>query len=557
MIKMMAMRLGSPHIIFNVIRLYNTVKFLRWEQVVYRLLRRMRRRQPPKKFTGELCQASFYWESPSYINQCLFTDGKTCFLGEEGELRSLADWNSAYKSKLWLYNAHYFDDLNAIGSVSRSQLHRRLMRRWIDENPPVKGNGWEPYPISLRLVNWVKWLSRQSEKDPLLLVSLRQQSEALLQQLEYHILGNHLFANAKALVFVGAFLKCERSPVYLKKGLSLLNREINEQFLKDGGHFERSPMYHEILLWDLFDLITLAQTSGNPELEEYVNEWRSVAQKAMHWLSVMTHPDNEISFFNDAAIGIAPSPRILSDYAQLCDLDLEENKLGHSVFTLEESGYSRIEMPGHVVLFDHAAIGPGYLPGHAHADSLSIEWSVGNQRVLVNSGTSLYGVNAERLRQRQTAAHNTVVVNDQDSSEVWGGFRVARRANCVLEFVSECTNRIDIQAYHDGYRRLKGRPIHRRRLTVTKDSLTVTDSLTGVFDKAYAVYHFHPDMKLRQLDNFTLKIDLDGPKILVESSQLISIQDSTWHPQFGVSIISKKIISMLVDQPITMKFTII
>jgi uncharacterized heparinase superfamily protein len=541
----------------KMIRLYHTVKYLRWEQILFRVLRRLTTPKSPKLFSDELRVASFQWSSPTYIDPCLFDGDNACFLGEFGKLASLVDWNRPSKSKLWLYNAHYFDDLNAIDSVSRTQLHCRLVRRWTEENPPFKGNGWEPYPISLRLVNWVKWLSRQSENDPLLLVSLRQQSEALLQQLEYHILGNHLFANAKALVFVGTFLKCERSPVYLKKGLSLLNREISEQFLKDGGHFERSPMYHEILLWDLFDLITLAQTSGNPELEEYVNEWRSVAQKAMHWLSVMTHPDNEISFFNDAAIGIAPSPRILSDYAQLCDLDLEENKLGHSVFTLEESGYSRIEMPAHVVLFDHAAIGPGYLPGHAHADSLSIEWSVGNQRVLVNSGTSLYGVSAERLRQRQTAAHNTVVVNDQDSSEVWGGFRVARRANCVLEFVSECTNSIDIQAYHDGYRRLKGRPIHRRRLTVTKDSLTVTDSLTGRFNAAYVVYHFHPDINLRQRDNFTLEVYLNGSTILVKSSQLISVQDSTWHPQFGVTINSRKIISTLVDQPITMTFTII
>ncbi|MEN9780004.1 MAG: hypothetical protein RL014_1152 [Pseudomonadota bacterium] len=92
-----------------------------------------------------------------------------------------------------------------------------------------------------------------------------------------------------------------------------------------------------------------------------------------------------------------------------------------------DSGYVRLDNGPAVALLDVAPVGPDYLPGHAHADTLSFELSVGAQRVLVNSGTSCYGSSAERLRQRGTAAHNTVVVNGQDSSEVWGGFRVARR----------------------------------------------------------------------------------------------------------------------------------
>ena len=81
-----------------------------------------------------------------------------------------------------------------------------------------------------------------------------------------------------------------------------------------------------------------------------------------------------------------------------------------------------------VLLIDVAPIGPDYLPGHAHADTLSYELSLYGKRVLVNSGTSRYGSGPKRDWERSTAAHNTVEVDGQSSSETWSGFRVARRA---------------------------------------------------------------------------------------------------------------------------------
>ena len=69
-------------------------------------------------------------------------------------------------------------------------------------------------------------------------------------------------------------------------------------------------------------------------------------------------------------------------------------------------------------------MGPDYIPGHAHADTLSFELSIGAQRVFVNSGTSEYGLSPKRLNQRKTAAHNTVEVDGKDSSQVWSGLEL-------------------------------------------------------------------------------------------------------------------------------------
>ena len=141
----------------------------------------------------------------------------------------------------------------------------------------------------------------------------------------------------------------------------------------------------------------------------------------------MTHPDGRIAFFNDAAFAIACEPEALEAYANR--LELAPISSPQTALTaLTESGYLRLQLGSALALLDVAAIGPDYLPGHAHADTLSFELSLFGQRVLVNSGTSCYGISQERQRQRSTAAHNTVVIDAVDSSEVWSGFRVARRA---------------------------------------------------------------------------------------------------------------------------------
>ena len=522
----------------------HTIRFLRWEQIWFRVYYRFffKLKLLSQNQGSVVDFENFIFGARGFPEQSLFDNCQVNYLGERGELANPSDWNSKSKSKLWLYNAHYFDDLNAEACESRSSWHLNLINRWIAENPPVFGNGWEPYTLSLRIVNWIKWLSRREKPYPEILRSLEQQSSVLSQQLEYHILGNHLFANAKALVFAGASLKTENAAGYLQKGLQVLAREIEEQFLGDGGHFERSPMYHCILLWDILDLIHLAEISRNKQLQSRVEQWKALVSKALVWLRVMVHPDGEVSFFNDSAIGIAANLAEIESYATSCGVT-SENDVKHRLNTLADSGYSRITMPGHVVIFDHAAIGPDYLPGHAHADTLSIEWSIGCQRVLVNSGTSLYGVSHERLRQRKTAAHNTVELNGEDSSEVWGGFRVARRAQCVLEDVIDSDDHIMLVASHDGYKRLSGKPIHRRKLTSNTIGIEISDEIEGRFQEACSFYHLHPDVWVSVIDRNTLRLELlDGKQVLVSSNQNLRVEGSTWHPEFGTVVPNKRIV---------------
>lgn len=478
------------------------------------------------------------------------------FLNETHTISTTSDWNNPTLAKLWLYNLHYFDDLNARDSQTRYNQHEVLIKRWINENPACSGNGWEPYPLSLRIVNWVKWLSKQERKNETADASLQQQTEALGQQLEYHILGNHLFANAKALVFAGAYLKTPQTERFLDKGLKILEQQTKEQFLSDGGHFELSPMYHCILLNDLLELIELSYISGNAKLNAHLDQWTAVASKALTYLEGMTHPDGDISFFNDAAFGIAPPVEHIFSFAKR--LGITHQPIEQGITTFEQSGYSRLQKDDRIILLDHGNVGPDYLPGHAHADTLSFEYSYKQQRIIVNSGTSMYGAGKERLRQRQTPAHSTVEFNQQSSSEVWDGFRVAKRAYGRLINASSSNESFSLKASHNGYKQLGNqneRGEHQRTLTLDEHALIIEDIFKRSSKKVdkktcegTIYFHFHPEVKIEKLNPHLVKLVIDSDtrvsnqkSMLIKTEDMIKVKEGTWHPYFGMSIPNKSI----------------
>ena len=205
------------------LRLFHTLRYLKTKQIAYRLYYRFRRLKPFCEPVPKLRNAIVRWSAPAYMKPST-SDGRVfSFLGRTAEIGG--DWNSSLLPKLWLYNLHYQDDLNSIGAEDRLELCRQLMDDWVDSNTPLQGNGWEPYCISLRIVNWVKWLSRLKPEQvkPEWLQSLALQVDALDQQIEHHILSNHLFANAKALVFAGTFFDGQLGQKWLHKGLKLLD----------------------------------------------------------------------------------------------------------------------------------------------------------------------------------------------------------------------------------------------------------------------------------------------------------------------------------------------
>jgi uncharacterized heparinase superfamily protein len=413
----------------DIARFFRTVRHLRARQIVNRVTRTIFLPRPTVRGSApSLRSPRSAWRNCPGRPPSMLSPRRFHFIGEAAELENAAGWNDPRRAKLWLYNLHYFDDLRTQDAAARSSWHHALIDRWIMENPPTAGNGWEPYPSSLRIVNWIAWGLAGNDLGESAWGSLAAQARNLSAKIEHHLLGNHLLANAKALVFAGCYFEGNEAAAWLRNGLNLLNQELREQILEDGGHFELSPMYHAIILEDVLDLIQLAGIFPE-QLAAASGEWRPLATRMLGWLADMSHPDGEISFFNDAAFGIARTHRELEQYA--APLDVSAARDVEPLRRLDRSGYVRLQSGPFFAIFDAAEIGPSYLPGHGHADVLSIEASLDGRRFITNSGVSTYVCGKVREEERSTAAHSTVEIDGHSSSEVWGSFRVGRRAHRI------------------------------------------------------------------------------------------------------------------------------
>jgi uncharacterized heparinase superfamily protein len=472
-------------------RLYfHTIRHLRVIQIVNRVSRKLKFYKP--KYSPKLQRRKQVgeWLTIQHRPRKIVSKDTFRFLHVERAVKCKGDWDSENLEKLWRYNLHYFDDLVAEGADERRDQHLDLISRWIVENPPLRGTGWEPYPISIRVVNWIKWSFSGNILSEEALQSVSVQVRHLCKTLEYHLLGNHLLSNAKALIFAGCYFSDREAQSWLETGLSILSAELSEQILGDGGHFERSPMYHSLIYEDLLDLINLFAVYPDLVHAKKIDRIHETTTKVETWLRTMIHPDQEISFFNDSAFGIAPKPKSLFQYAS--NLAIRANFGGDGISWLRESGYIRLQRRGVVLLIDVGPIGPDYIPGHAHADTLSYELSIKKKRIIVNSGVSTYSLGSQRSWERSTAAHSTVEIDGHDSSEVWAAFRVGRRASVSDIFVSDNQDEFIVEARHDGYKRLSGKPIHRRRWTLSDQKLKVEDFISGSFHHATSRLYLHP-----------------------------------------------------------------
>jgi uncharacterized heparinase superfamily protein len=187
------------------------------------------------------------------------------------------------------------------------------------------------------------------------------------------------------------------------------------------------------------------------------------------------------------------------------------------------------------LLADIGPIGPDYLPGHAHADTLSFELAVDGKRIVVNSGTSEYGLSKERFRQRSTAAHSTIEVDGQSSSEVWSGFRVARRAKVTQIEINELEDKIEFSAIHDGYTRLPNKLKHKRQWNLGEDYLEILDEVSGSNNCIQLRFYLHPDIEISQNDTEIFLYSSSNALVKICSSQIIEVLSTTYHDAFGVS----------------------
>jgi uncharacterized heparinase superfamily protein len=409
--------------------------------------------------------------------------GRVGLLGVRRNLGEPARWEHADAPQLWRYHLHYWDWAWGLAAEADRGAARavfaRLWRSWQASCGFGRGDAWLPYPTALRAWSWCglyRDLVAGSDLEPAFLREVAAHAGFLRRHLESDVGGNHLIKDLKALAGLGVFLRDER---LLERSLNRLKAQLAVQVLPDGGHFERAPAYHCQVLGDLVDVADLLVAAGRtpgPEITGAIARMR-------RWLGAVLAPDGTVPLLNDGY----PVPAAL-----VAALQPDPAPDGPLV-TLPDTGLIRAAVGGWLLIADVGAPCPDELPAHAHADTLGCLLHVDGTPLLVDTATSTYAAGPVRSYERSTAAHNTVEVDGTDSTEVWGGFRAGRRARVHGAGASREAGGVTAEAAHDGYRRLPGRPVHRRCWSLTGAGLQVDDEVTGGQRHAVAVrWHLAP-----------------------------------------------------------------
>jgi len=399
------------------------------------------------------------------------------------------------------------------GDVRFAHAAARQLDSWLRQNPFGLGMNWRSgLELGIRLINWV-WA-----------VDLIRESEAigdelyqrLLDSVSRHIweidrkysrgssVGNHLVGEA-AGVFVATsyFRDLKHASVWRDRSWEVLNEQIIHQTYPDGGLREQTTGYHFFVLQFFVAAGVVACATGREFPESY---W-SRLEKMFEFLAALSEGGDGPPAFGDGddgyvldlgqdphsvrewlAVGAALFGR--SDFKALAGRDAESvewllGKPGHERLTavpdpqnravasraLKDSGYYLLQYgpSGSAdrvsVVFDCGPLGLEPLAGHGHADVLSFTVRAFGKDVLVDPGTYDY-FSCPKWREyfRSTRAHNTVVVDGRDQSEMLGLFLWGRKANarCLRWEPSDVGGKVTGE--HTGYACLGDPVIHRRTL---------------------------------------------------------------------------------------------
>lgn len=511
----------------QLFRYWYTLRYLTLEQVFFQVWYRVKRKLPRKPYlqytlvktkTIACRNYDLVVSANKYKGNNTFT-----FLNITHSFGPTIDWKIQQYGKLWNYNLQYFD---YVLDDSIDAVHSQAL---MNEYATLINNGsiaLEPYPTSLRLVNWIIYCGKHQFHSVVVDQSIKKQIAFLEDHIEYHIQANHLLENYVALVISFCYLNdANKLSTYYRH----LEKQVAAQVLADGGHYECSPMYHCIILSKLLLVIDILELHPSHNIDIVFLKERAAIM--LGWINRFSFSDGSIAHFNDSVDGISVPISVLKEAGK---------KIGikpRSV-VLSASGFRKFEYPHFELLVDVGAIMPTYQPGHAHSDMLSFCLSAFDKPIVVDTGVSTYESNVLRFEERSTPAHNTVHVNEDNQSDVWSSFRVGKRA--AISIIEDEPDKVT--AKHDGYLRKYG-VAHQRTFYCTSDAIQIADSLIGnrkSFSHALASFHLHPSIDAF-IDGHTVKVASAAVQFKFEGAVEVTLSSYSYAAGFNLRKTAKRI----------------
>jgi hypothetical protein len=479
----------------------NTIRYLKWRQIFFQIYYWLTKYNTRLLITQN--DRSIYpiqWNftpigvKNKYIGNLTFE-----FLNQKKIFSEKINFNFIEFGRLWNYNLQYADYL-----LDESHLVRERESHLFEITRDVINNTirLEPYPVSLRIINTILFISKHNIESKSINNSLRRQINFLKNNKEYHIDGNHLLENLISLSIASIALQ---EVGYIHKNSIELEKVLSEQIVEDGGHYERSPMYHNIILYRLLILYhVLLHNNGS---QPHIQFLKNTLTRMLAWIKKMQVTHSTFPHFGDSTSNIMDE---ISEIEKMAN----ENGIFYTDIPFSDSGYRKYDKNNILCYINFGNISPVYQPGHSHSDIMHYVLYKNLSPIIVDTAISTYDDCERRLFERSTHAHNTVSLQDQSQSELWSSFRFAKRANLEI-LIDESDTLEGLILFAD--RTMK----HKRKMHFEINQCTILDE---IIVGAYGISYIHFDHTLTDIVLHENHVEVKDQNISIYIFQYADIQ---------------------------------
>lgn len=384
----------------------------------------------------------------------------------------------------FLHGFAWLRDLRAFGSERAPSRARALVDGWLAHYGHWRADAWAPHVLADRLIACLchfRFLTADADAafTARLLGSMAAQTRHLRRVVSRRAPNARSLRAVKGLCY--AALSLPGFERHFDTAMRALEHEIARQVWPDGGHIERCPAVQADVLGDCLDLRALL-LAGDQDIPDWL---QGAIDRMPPLLRALRHGDGGLALFNGGTEG---------ERERLDALFAQARARGKPLSSAPHTGFHRLAAGRSIVIVD---AGPPPPPGAdrlAHAGTLSFEFSVGRQRIVVNCGAHPEPEGPWLNALRATAAHSTLVVDDVNSADLLDGGGLGRRPLDVSTGRREFDGSLLIEASHDGFRKPFGL-VHRRAIFLAADGEDVRgeDELTGPGGRTFAIrFHLHP-----------------------------------------------------------------
>lgn len=475
--------------------------------------------------------------------------GKLTFLNEtvefdSGEVIAMDAPQILEQSLHWQLKCWGFEHLEWtwLGYEDSQELPNEAIavhRAWMDEwrgNYPIAADTdylrqyWMPHSVCLRILNWARYDALfheglDSDFRRQIREFIYKHGAFLSDNVEHGVGGNHLIENAVALVVAGVYAD-ERS--WREQGARLFERGAGEQFFDDGGHFERSPMYHLIVCQRYLTAHSLLSAVG-----EESEDVQRCSSEAVEFLKQLRPPDGQIPLLNDSVFGEALELDECVSYARgvgvACGSDTGLSTDCSSESMPDSGFYWFGEQDNWMLVAAHESAVP-HMPAHAHAHPGHVSLWLDGERVLTDTGVYEYAAGPRRDRARSVRGHNTVQVGEDEPVRMASSFWLWGQIDPTVD-VNDRGGCLRMSYDGGGI----GRPSysHERQVIDEEVGWRVTDRLTCE-GPARSRLHVHPAYEAsREGDGVMIANGERVVRIEPRNCDSLRLETAPYYPEFG------------------------